>query len=749
MTQAENRPVARRRRYGVLAVAVAAAVSLACWWLWLRPLPALYVAVAPVRLGQGLPEELGTSLRLRLDAELSGMRNIHTIRFADIDTVANDPLAIARAVGADEVVSLRVEPAGKGLLVEIHRSGKPRGESCTFESPEEPGMLLETAAAELGRLFSDRVQLFQEPPPGDYLALSRIWPLVSGPRPDYRAAVEALRALRESGRAPAEAYAWEASLCRYLTQNTGQKEYLERAREVLEDAPDDDFVLLARIEVAQLAGDHDRAVELLRRAEQEAADHPYIWFYRARLIEDESVENAIAIVAEARESFLSLRELARLERKAGLFEDSRRHSEKALQLAPDDLVIRKNIADLELMTGKPKTAEKLFLDLLEIEPEDNTHLVNLATTDVLLGKYNQAVVQYEQALRNGHRTPALLFNLAEAYHLLGNEQAKQRYVEFLESTGASKDRLVIACRAQAFAATGDSEAARDLLGDLKLNDETSPEVLLVAAVASSLLGERKRSEELAQLSARYGMNEAWFGLPWFEGTEVVTFANGVASAMVEIEEGAGIIRDIEADEVVRCYCNLAYIMMMKRAFAKAARAIEAAILESVKAAEQARNRALGLGIMLGFSFAVIIVLAAKGLTWRRESIRTGIRLAATERSANELESRAEDLATALSSLREQVQAREAAAAEQSKAHFVNLAGLMVTEMSASLSDLARTLEHCRDIAEVASEETQLYEQARLQFDTAERLIAVIEELTEEFRGALGPETSASGPESAT
>jgi tetratricopeptide (TPR) repeat protein len=553
---------AHRRQLVLFAVLLLVLVAAALSWHWWRPLPALYVAVVRPEVEEGLPEELADMLRLRLEAELARMRNVHAIGHREVDAAGTDPEVVARAAGAGEVVTSYVERHGRDLRVEIRRE-RAGGEGLstgTFITPDSVRTFLGTTGARMRALYSDRRRILARTPGGDYVTLARIWQRVGQPGADYDSILEELQALR-AGNAPVEAHVMEVSLCRYLYQATSNPDYLERAREIISARQDEPSVLLAGVEVELAAGEVARARELLAEAENGVGAHPYLWFYRAKIAELEDIGKAIVIVAGARESYLSLNELSRLEIKHGLTDDARDHIERALAMIHSPLLVER-LAHLELVSGSLDRAVELYSGLMS-EMYSYRHLNNLATARLLTGDYQAAARQYEICSQGGYSSVALLVNLADAYNLSGDSRAEEAYLRVLAATAESHQAIELAYRAQALCFVGSKAEALATVERALGSSGSETEVLYTASIVHRMLGDREQSRSLARQAAEQGLAVHWFNLPWFEGYGMTEYFEALAQVREQSTRGAVIVQELanssEIPETARAHCQAAYL----------------------------------------------------------------------------------------------------------------------------------------------------------------------------------------------
>jgi Flp pilus assembly protein TadD len=438
-------------------------------------------------------------LRARLAADLRQLRNTHTLRFIDSD----DPLSC----GADEIVFTTAEPFGAGLRVEIKRvfpSGESRSSGEFLVAPS-PRILLKTSSEYLTRLYSDRSHLFSSAPPGDYIALSRIYL-----DDDYEQALSDLKSLRDSGNAPVEAYAFEASVARYLFQLTEDSRYLSRARSVLSLAPVSDSNVSAQIELELSVDNIQKARTLLAELDD---TYPYLWLYKSKIAEAEGdLDAAIHFVASAETSYFQLEELSRLALLAGEYQSAQLHATRALEMLKSPAVLRR-LASTELHLGNLDAAGKIYDELISDSPFDSTDIANSATIRLLRGQYLSAIQAYEYLLEIEPDNTLYTLNLADACYISGDSRAESLFKRFLELSEGQDDELIIAARAQAHAALGNSQKAISLAESLA--ESASAEALYLASLTYAIIDDESKMLDFAKKSMDHGKGDAWFSLPYF------------------------------------------------------------------------------------------------------------------------------------------------------------------------------------------------------------------------------------------
>ncbi len=512
---------ARARRALLVRSAIVVASLASCvWWLWFRPLSPLYVAVIHPEIEGDLPEDFAAALRTCLAGDLGLLRNTYPVRARDVEGAAGDLRSIARAVGATEVITSRIEAVGSTCWVEITRNRQGREpEPMKFQvAPATAAAVAGSARPVLARLYKERRRLFRKAQGADYAAFSEIQLRINSQSADFEQILEELAKLRGRN-SPIEAYRTEISTARYLYETTGEAKYIEDARQVLSEAPDHPNIILAAVELELAAGETARAQELLVSVTDE---HPEKWWFRERILERKGEwERAAAVSREAlivRESWWHHLTLAKTLRKSGELGEARECLYSALGLAPENKRVLGELAELEFESGNLQIARDLYRKLATPEEHTPRYLVNLGTIDILLGDYQQAIMRYELILWLGYQEPEVLLNFADACRLAGDPRSTELYGRLLEKTQGTDQPGLLACRAQALACLGQKAEAVATIQHALSRDQTA-EILYTAAIVFSVIGERAKSGALAAEARANGMGEAWFNLPWFKGEQ--------------------------------------------------------------------------------------------------------------------------------------------------------------------------------------------------------------------------------------
>jgi tetratricopeptide (TPR) repeat protein len=516
---------ARSRRWLLVRVIlVVAALAAGVWWLWYRPLPAIYVAVVQPEVDESLPAGIRGSLRMSLSADLSLLRDVYPLRSDEVDAGGKDLRELADAVGAEEIVTSRVTDNGDSCRVEITRTWTDtrHQSSQSFDVTPVSAVAISSAVSQrIREIYRERRNPLRRSQDADYAAYSEIWIRQDEQGYDSEQVLREMSELRKKGNAPIEVYWGEVSLARYLYETTNDDQYLERARNVLSQAPNHPGIALLGAELALATGDTNEAQKLLDSVPEE---HPDFWWYQSWIHQTKSEwESASAVIYMAmlrRESWRHNYFLGRIWRKAGQIERARRCYDKALKMVPKSLQVAEELAYLEFESGDLERSKQLYLDLMRRSKVYQARYgLNLATANLLLGRYEDAALSLRHELSLGHESADILLSLADAYHFLGDQKADETYQKVVDATELNDRPKPIAYRAQAMACLGRHADAAAAV-DHALSKERSSHLLYTAAIVFTVTGDSEKAAALAREAIDKGKSQRWFELPWFDGLEI-------------------------------------------------------------------------------------------------------------------------------------------------------------------------------------------------------------------------------------
>lgn len=472
---------------------------------------------------------------------LTALEGLAPLDPAQVDAGSSSPVEAARSAAADEVLAATLESQGTlGARLSLRRIQGSDGRvlwADSFVVPTDPRdlrLLADAVAVHLRRAYPDRNP--REGTPAldvrdeDYAAFLRIKLRVDqGSLPAGPELAELETILRRSPRF-LEAHLLVAKVAQNLFRSTRDPAHLERGDEAVRTAralaPGDPRPLSVQLRLALAANRPAEARALLAELERLLPGDPELLALSGQVAESEGdLERAIADLSAAVEripSWSNLVRLADLEARAGRTDDARRHLEKLLERNPGNLWGLDRLGNLELLTGDPARAERIYLDLLRLQPQ-RSHYTNLGLARMLLGRPAEAVEAYREALELEPGHIAVLFNLADAELELGNrEEARDLYGQVLarlEESEASaglapRDRLIVA---QCLARLGRIREAVAQVQRALQDGAGDPEVAYLASLVYALAGERASALVNAEAALRSGVQPRWFSLSAFEG----------------------------------------------------------------------------------------------------------------------------------------------------------------------------------------------------------------------------------------
>jgi serine/threonine-protein kinase len=537
------RPQARRLAMALIALlAVASAGLLLVERLPLFARPPLRVAVLRPVVAAGSSNDLDLAASGTLIAEirfLLALEGVTPLEPSQIGDVKGSPRAVARAVSADEVLAATLEGAGRTAYVALRRVRAADGAVAWTEripvpaAPEEALLLANAVATALRRAYPEP-RLRPGAPDLDaraedytrFLQIKQRLDDGKAPREPELARIEALAATSPR---LLDAYLQAASLAVNLYRDTKDKDYLLRARAALERAraiaPEYPPCLSVAVLLAVAEGRWPEAEERIADLAKLMPGDPIVTLQRCRLADargrlDEAVGLLRQVVAQ-RPTWRDLHWLARLELRRGEIAPARRHLEEALRLTPGNTWLLATLAELELLHGDLRRAERTYLELIAAGPE-RSDLTNLGLVRYLLGDYQGAIDSYRRALAIAPGHINVTLNLADAELALGHAAAAQaRYQEVLrriqaKEEGAPLDPVERTTAAQCLARLGrPHEAVAAALEALQEHPDEA-EVTFQSSLVFALAGEDASALALAKKATALGVQSRWFTTPGFE-----------------------------------------------------------------------------------------------------------------------------------------------------------------------------------------------------------------------------------------
>lgn len=536
-------PWARRRLPSALVVTAAlAAVAAVVALLSTRTAtPDERIVAVPAAAIAGEPDEgtrlAGRAVREAILGAVSRLERLAAVDPRTVDGASGDAVAIARAVAADEVVSAELEATDRGFRVTLRRIDGATGTMLwtggLAEVPTRDLILLADAvAARLAGGYPDRAtderRYRSIAKPEDYADYLRIEAQLLDPPPgvDEAALLAELATLRRRSPRLLEASLLEANTSAYLFETSGEERWIERAREVVEDAlriaPHDPRTLRAAIEVAIAGRRPDDAHRWLDELERVQPDNPERLDLAARTTAvDGDLDRAAELYRDlttALPTWSNLRNAALVERRRGRVGAARDLLQRALDRAPDNRYILSTLAEIELVHGDPQRAAGLYTALLERAPSP-VYRSNLGLSLMLAGRFEDARESFERALELAPADPTTLLNLADCLELTGRDELAER--RYAEARAAVRDRPdddveALSVAGQVAAHLGERADAAYSARQLLVAAPDDPQVQFEVALIYALIGELDSAEVNAVAALDAGVNPRWFSLPFFD-----------------------------------------------------------------------------------------------------------------------------------------------------------------------------------------------------------------------------------------
>jgi tetratricopeptide (TPR) repeat protein len=531
----------RKRFLGVLA-AVGIVAGAASAWRWSAPGEPLYVAMARPEVAPGNDRQAAnlaaSALHAAAQRALSSLAGVSALVAAerDADAQAASPERLARLVGADEVLTARLDCQQHHCLVVLRRLAGPDLHLAaieTFEVPLDDLYLLDTATTTFLRRAYRGFGVRPDAPvlevrAEDYrrfLELQQRW---EKERPaDIAPLLASLAAIRAGSPRFQGAYLLEAGLAgrRFFERRDVRdlEHSLELAALAQALAPGDPLPLLTRFDVA-LAADRREDAEAALLALEKVLPGDVATLGRRALLVERLGEGRRALellraAAARRPSGTFLLLLANLENRQGEVAAARRTLEDLLRRLPGHPGGEKLLAQLELVAGSPVRAAELFAGLAGRQA-GFAELSNLGVSLLLLGRYEQAGASFEKARALAPQSAAAHLNLADARRLAGRQgEAAALYRRALELAGQDAAHgfwQTLSIKAQAEAHLGLGTDAAATIERAVVAAPANPELAFEAALVYAVIGESHAATASARRALAGGLSPSWFALPSFD-----------------------------------------------------------------------------------------------------------------------------------------------------------------------------------------------------------------------------------------
>jgi eukaryotic-like serine/threonine-protein kinase len=506
-----------------------------------RPREPLYVAVLPTVVdahgGSGDFALLASGAQTALLSGLSGLEGISAKSADEIrSSPPPSPMAVARAMAVDEVVSSRLvcQPEGCRFLVSrLHGSDGTALWADSIEVPTDDFRVVANAAAGL----IQRAYPGHRPRAGSsdltvssedlktYLTLRR--------RLDARVGVDLgtllgqLADLRRRSPRFLDAYLLEAEVARHRFNDSRDRRDLEHARDLIRQAralaPESPQPLLILVTVSLDGQDPAQAEQALRELERLIPGDVDLLPRRALLLKSQGrLPEAIALMRVAvrrQPSWKKLLTLARMEHQNGQVAEARQDLERLLERSPGNFEALNQLALIEATNGSLERAAELYGRLVHDSPT-SAQLSNLGVTYLLLGRYPDAAGNFRRVVALEPKNPFYTLNLADACFVTNaREEARalyQRVVDLIDADPGEKSPQILSVKAQALAHLGQSLPAATAAQEAVRRSPDDAGVAFETSLVYALLGEEASALVNAGKALKLGYDPRWYSLPWFD-----------------------------------------------------------------------------------------------------------------------------------------------------------------------------------------------------------------------------------------
>lgn len=549
-------PTVARRRFTLLGAGlVLVALALGIWLgtTLRRPATAgpalLRVAVPPAQAGDVAASPLLlASVGIEMQRGLLDLEGLVLFDAAQIGDVRADPLAAARAVAAEEVLSARLFAEKGRLLLVLQRLEANEGRVLWAENLEMPAgaageagiaaadTLLAGSAirAALRRAYADRqlragsedIQVSAV----DYARFLEVRRRFDeGQRLSQPEDLAELEAIGASSPLFADAHVLAANVALGLHRDSKDPGFLQKARRATERAlalgGDSPALLGVAVRLALAEGNDAEAGHLLERLARQRPGDPAIVDLESRRLEKQGhIDEAIARRRQALEqgvaTWRELYFLADLEYRRGRHVEARQHLEAALAQAPGNAWAFDKLGQIELAYGSLAAAERIFSELAAKDPRRG-YFTNLGLAHFLGRRYDAAIAAYGRAAELGGEHYALLLNQADAELARGRQnEARALYGRAYNQLAEAEQRAALApkemtAKAQCLLHLDRREDAVALAIEALQKYPQEVEVQYHAALILAIAGERASALACAKRALELGFPRRWLEIPAF------------------------------------------------------------------------------------------------------------------------------------------------------------------------------------------------------------------------------------------
>lgn len=534
-----NAKVSPPRKTTLLAVAAFVIVAaIACLTFWLQhSVQHKYVAVLPTVIK--MPGELNDQQQLNirstvqqaLQQSVMTTPNLALVSVGEVASIEGSFAEVARAVGADELISSSLDCGKSSCKLTIERLAggnltvfKQRATSILVDSTLESYSIVQRQWRQLypnSTASLDASGLITEDEFREYLQLYQASYVGGGVQRETLARLEGL--LNKANRF-LPLYDLYAHSALDMFDESGDVAYLDKLEAILTHAETwaGSSVLLRQswFKLAIALRDYETAALEVKAMEELGGDevlinklngdlHSYMTEYERA---DKYYLRAVAH-RPSRKLFYSIGinyyEWGKSKKAIAALK-------KSLELYPNDIRTLGAMGMMLMEEGYLDDAIIRLKQALAIQPHA-IHYNDLGLGYMLKGEYTDAKKQFTKAYNQGSRKPELVLNLADAESLLGNkEKAEQLYSQLVAQESASEDPIVLMFVSQSLAQLGLFEQAIAVLRRIEHNGVERPQMAFSAALVYTLAGQNIAAVVEVEQALNSHFGAVWFRLPWFD-----------------------------------------------------------------------------------------------------------------------------------------------------------------------------------------------------------------------------------------
>jgi len=279
--------------------------------------------------------------------------------------------------------------------------------------------------------------------------------------------------------------------------------------------------LIDRVEAYQAIKDWKKAESLTLELTETDIDTYELYSVKASLYRNkgaytQALDNILNAL-KLKPSLQITRNTATLYLLNGNYVEAARYLDQVIKLAPNDFWALKTYADLSLVSGEANKAVESYVRLLKNKSNDAAVLTNLAIAYSLIGNFELSNKNAIKAYQLSPTNLSIALNLADSYLYLDKlNQAILIYEQLLKQTQHTENLDDLLVRIQALAHTGRTVEALRQINQIETENSNVYELQFVKAMVLTKLGETQSALLAIEESIKNGWSEAFFVLPLFK-----------------------------------------------------------------------------------------------------------------------------------------------------------------------------------------------------------------------------------------